>query len=365
MTQNSPIDPQTLRYQEAADWLFRLQEDSLADEQIVQWVEWCCDHPENRQAFDHLMRVWKGMETRHGGPAHVAARVVEAATGSGTASQVRTEDLRLPELRSGRSQSAIKLLRQHRWGALAATLLLALGVGFVCQTWRVPSLPAVASFASSVGQLREASLPDGSHIDLGGRSEVAINFHGRQRQIDIRDGEAFFAVRHDVTRPFVVQAGPLQIVAVGTAFDVLRSGERVTVTVQEGVVEVTAGTSADVETVPKKLRLPRGSQGVFDAANPAQSVLRSVNPQSADAWRKGRFEYVNEPLSAVIANLNRYSAEPIEFQDDRLGQLLFTGTIELHSIDEWLQALPSVFPVKVEHRPDNQITIQPRTVLSP
>lgn len=368
MNNSSPMDPQTRRYEEAAEWLFRLQEDSPPNDQIIQWVEWCCADPENRRAFEHLMPVWQAMDASHADAATAALLARERLPLQNP--HPAPLPFRTPASRRVVASKWLRsAARRHRrsLAAIAAGLLLSMGLLLP----RIPgntTLTPVASFASKIGQVRAADLPDGSHIDLGARSEVAINFQGGRRQIEVKDGEAFFKVKHDKTRPFVVEVGSLQVVAVGTAFDVLRTGDRVTVTVEEGVVEVTAGQwrdgAAGLERsdgrsdAPQTVQLPRGSQIVFDAARASNPTVRIVDPQSADAWRKGRFEYVDEPLSSVVANLNRYSAGQIVLQDERLGQLSYTGTIELHSIDEWLQALPSIFPLHVEFGADHKVTLQ-------
>jgi transmembrane sensor len=356
------MDPQTRRYYEAADWLFRLQEDSPSTEQIIQWVEWCCADPENRRAFEHLMPVWQALELVHADPAIASmlnadrSRVSAAPTPNPSPDDIASIHTEAP-----RQRNATLRRRRFAIAALAASLLVSVGLLALWRTSGTLTLAPVADFASTIGEVREANLPDGSHIDLGGRSNVAINFLGAKRQIEVRDGEAFFAVKHDRTRPFTVQAGLLQVVAVGTAFDVLRNGDRITVTVQEGVVTVTApGSHAGTYGPPQTLPIRRGSQFIFDAASPARPTMRSVDPESAESWRKGRFEYVNEPLSSVVASLNRYSTDRIALQDERLGGLSYTGTVELRSIDEWLRALPSIFPIQVEFGTDHRITLLPR-----
>jgi transmembrane sensor len=241
---------------------------------------------------------------------------------------------------------------------LAAAVILTIGIFGNWQLDRPQPLRAISQLDSVVAETREATLPDGSGLTLGARSTVAIDFKGAPRKVELREGEAFFTVKHDKARPFVVHAGGLDVVAVGTAFDVLRTGSRVAVTVQEGTVEVSIhepGGNAAIE----RLRASAGHQVVYDdAAQYIGPSLRVVDPVAATAWRQGRLEYIEEPLSSVIANLNRYSSRRITLHGVNISRLAYTGTIEARSIDEWLQALPRIFPVRVEAGPDNQISIQ-------
>ena len=77
--------------------------------------------------------------------------------------------------------------------------------------------------------------------------------------------------------------------------------------------------------------------------------------EHAAAGRRHRLEFVNEPLSAVLANVNRYSPQPIQLADPRLGALMFTGTVNTTTIDSWVGALPHVFPVQVSTFADHVV----------
>ena len=95
---------------------------------------------------------------------------------------------------------------------------------------------ALDSIITPLAMNQAAVLPDGSQVDFGARSALDVEFTGNQRHLELRTGQAFFRVKHDAHHPFVVEAGPVRVMAVGTAFDVRKTGTQVTVTVQEGTV---------------------------------------------------------------------------------------------------------------------------------
>jgi transmembrane sensor len=68
----------------------------------------------------------------------------------------------------------------------------------------------------------------------------------------------------------------------------------------------------------------------------------------AARWREGRFVYTNEPLRDVLTDIGRYTDRPIVIADAGKIDVRFTGTVSRDSIDEWLESLPSVFPVSVK-----------------
>lgn len=316
------MDEQTRRLEHASDWLVRLQEGS-SEEEIVRWVEWCEADPENRKAFERLLPLWQASEL-------VGVETLQAAA---------SNDRARPGLR-------LTWLRSQPWLSLAAVLLLMIGLGSLWWIDQPKRLQPSDNLRSLVARNQAAMLPDGSGLELGAGSSVVIDFHKTQRNVELDAGEAFFTVEHDASRPFVVHAGALQVRAVGTAFDVLRTGDRVAVTVQEGLVEVTT-EQRDGDDAPQVVRAPAGYQVVYDAAHASKATMRMVDPVMATAWKRGRLEYIEEPLSSVIANLNRYSRARVVLRGAEAATLSYTGTIEVSSIDEWLQALPRIFPVNV------------------
>jgi transmembrane sensor len=65
----------------------------------------------------------------------------------------------------------------------------------------------------------------------------------------------------------------------------------------------------------------------------------------------------------VIANLNRYSPQPVHIADTDLDKLTYTGLIRTDAIDSWLDALPKLYPLRVDTH-GNQVILsdeQPAT----
>lgn len=318
--------PEQARLETAGSWLMRLQEDSLSEAELSEWIEWCERDPQNLRAFDELHALYR-------------------------ASGEQLEAERKPLLQK----------RVPLWTALAASILVLIGAAvlfFANQQWSSDRIANNDLVRTPVAQNQPATLPDGSHLEVGGRSSVSVDFTAATRRLQLRDGEAFFAVKHDVSRPFIVEVGDLKIVAVGTAFNVRRAGTQVAVTVQEGVVEVskrteTRGASGQIEP----MRVQAGQQLVADARS-GKMQSAPVDPDVALAWRSGRLEFTGDSLYTVISSVNRYAARPITLGDPRVSELTFTGTVFYESIDAWLDSLQQVFPVVVDRsRPDEIVLL--------
>jgi len=303
----------------AADWWARLRDPGLPEQSLLQWSDWL------------------EADTRH---AEAFARVSALAESAGHMA---------PDVRTGFVERfaprATRVATRRRWPmALAAGVaIVVLGAGLFVALRPGASAGTPSRYASERAGHRDIALPDGSSIELGGATSVTARYGRDERTIDLDAGEAFFRVAH-APRPFVVNAGALRIRDLGTAFNVRRTADRVTVSVTEGRVQVSpASAQGDAGMV----ELGAGREASFDPATQAMRIL-DIDPASATSWRGHRLEFVNEPLSSVVENVNRYSARPIRLHDAALGKLTFTGTVQVDTIDSWVSALPRVFPVRVD-----------------
>lgn len=301
---------------EAAQWWARLREPEPAAQAVEQWLAWLEADPRHAQAFEQVCQLGESLQA-----ADVPTRV-------------SLQQAFVPAERS-----------RPRWLAglaVAASVLIAVLGWRMAVRHEFGDAADLQRYASDIGQNRDIRLPDGSTIQLGAASSLTAHYANGQRDIELGAGEAFFTVSHDQVHPFVVAAGPVRIEDLGTAFNVRRTGQQVTVAVTQGRVRLQA--PADKKLAG--MELVAGQQAEYDPRRGVFS-LSSVSAEHVATWRDNRLEFVNEPLSTVIANVNRYSRRPVQIADPRLGELTFTGTVKINTIDSWIGALPRVFPVQV------------------
>lgn len=328
------------RTQAASNWLITLGESDVPETMVLEWIEWCESDPRNLRVFEQMQSLWRA----------AAERLPDAQQLAG---------LRRPELSGERRRPRIPT-RFARLAIAASIATLCIVVWVAGGSSGIRSLlngaehtARIDSVQTPVATNQQAVLPDGSHVYMGARSILDVDFTGTKRRLKLRHGQAFFRVKHDAAHPFVVDAGDIRVTAVGTAFDVRRSGAEVSVTVQEGTVEVQKDGSAMAP-----VRATAGYQLVFDTAT--GEMRRSiVDPEMALAWRDGRLEFAGDTLDAVIESVNRYAPRPIVIADPALGKLTFTGTVFVDSIDASLDAMQQVFPLQVR-RSEHEITLVKR-----
>jgi transmembrane sensor len=295
------------RMQAAADWLVRLN-DAPGDEAIITaWLQWCEEDPDNLPAFKRTQTVWQAA--------------------------VPAEDTR-----------AASRLTLKPWFAVAASVVV--GVSTILWFSARHSVDlGQQSYSTPIAGRGLSVLPDGSRVELGAGSRITTQYSNATRGVTVDSGEAFFSVKKDPHRPFVVTAGDLRVIAVGTAFNVRRSGDQVVVAVEEGKVRVSDSSGSG----PDLAAIGAGEQALY-REKVRRLAVAHIKPTDAASWREGILKYEHEPLSAVAADLNRYTSRKIVISDPAIAQLPFTGTIFSTRIDDALHALTDVFPVTIiEH----------------
>jgi transmembrane sensor len=325
----------------AAEWLVRLQSTDISIEDTLAWQSWLNENPANAFAFADLEAISQALRDVPA-PAAVSAR--QLAVDRYDAS-VPIRDWNPPRVRL-------------RWMAVAASFaIFALTFAF----WKAP--PAANTFATAIGENRNVALSDGSTIALSADTQIEVALSEKERNVELTKGEALFMVAKDATRPFKVHAGDATIVAVGTAFNVERDSDRAVVSVTEGRVVVEPAThflpvSVLHEFKPKLRSVPlvAGQQTTAGSAG-IEEPTKMEDP--ATGWQVGHLAFRLQPLRYVLEDVNRYARKPIVLENDNVGALVITGTVERENIPGWIKSLERAFDLQVTEDAD-QIILRAR-----
>ena len=234
----------------------------------------------------------------------------------------------------------------HKLAAAIVPLMMLVGIGLLVYRDIEPMRPAESApmlLRTAAAERRIVTLPDGSTITLGPQSAVRVQLGADARRLQLDRGEAMFEVAHDPSRPFTVAAGSGEVRAVGTAFNIRLLESRVVVTVIEGTVSVTAGRSAAGATgrrgVVQMARAGEqlsyaatGMTSVMPAGRVSQHAISAARPVQADdyaSWARGYLRFQGEPLTRVVAEVNRYSPRRIRLLDPELGQTPIYGVLHV------------------------------------
>jgi transmembrane sensor len=330
-------DARLNRLEQASEWLLRMDNPARTEEDVNEWLRWCDEDAENLVAFEAFQTDWRDLD---------ALKVDVDAEQS-----VRTATLE-PET----PHRSVSRIRRRRWLvplAVAACLTLVALAFILLLDQRGSSTPRQQVAATETN--RAATLPDGSRVMLSAQTSLNVDFNGSKRNLELSAGEAYFKVKHDRQHPFIVHAGDISVTAVGTAFDVRREPDGVTVTVEEGTVEI-AGNVFAKQGLPATWRAEAGYQLKYSSQG-RTAMITNVDTSNALKWRGGELAYVWEPLGAVIEDLNRYSEHKVIIQDPAIAELRFTGTVFTASLADWVQAVEQVYPVRAERSGNGDIVL--------
>ena len=315
---------------EAAEWLVRLNESTASPAEFEEWQRWLGADASHARAFQALESTWRlSAQAAIAHHSRVPVEVAHYRPEEPVAAWVRRHHFRR------RRRTAVA-------AAAAFAFLAIMGAWWSRQ-------PAVIETATA--EQRVVWLPDRSRVTVGPRTRLSYRYATATRALTLDEGQAFFEVTKDAQRPFVVETRRGRIIAVGTAFSVDAMPDRLNVTVAEGTVRIeNAGLArASGSTVAgAAIMVSAGRRYVSATDGASVTPLPSTAPDVS--WRDGRLAFYGDPLSAVIADLNRYAPDRIELAEHDLGELQYTGTVFPENVNDWLNSLPNIFPVRIERR---------------
>jgi transmembrane sensor len=333
----------------AADWLVRLQSTELSLEETLAWQAWIHENPANAEAFARLEEISQALGDL---PAPAALPMALLERDRYDAS-VPIGDWK-SRLADGKRRRAPRLWA--RLGVAAALALFALVFAF----WETPA--DTKAFETEIGENRSVTLGDGSIIELGGDTRIAVALSKKVRAIELIRGEALFKVAKDSARPFKVRAGDATIIAVGTEFNVERDSDRAVVSVTEGqvVVKPIVGLlPVLLNEFKPKLRSVHVDAGQQTTAGRAGVEEPTKMEDPATGWQIGHLAFRLQPLRYVLEDVNRYAHKPIVLETESMGSLVITGTVERENIRGWVKSLEHAFDLQATEEAD-QIILRAR-----
>jgi transmembrane sensor len=106
----------------------------------------------------------------------------------------------------------------------------------------------IADYATRVGETRNFTLADGTHIWLNTETAVDIEFSENERRIILKAGEVLIVTAQDTAqRPFIVQTQEGTARPIGTRFSVRQGAGQSQLAVYEGAVELSTREQSQSE----------------------------------------------------------------------------------------------------------------------
>lgn len=186
-------------------------------------------------------------------------------------------------------------------------------------------------------------------IALGGQDQLVMNGDTRlelagfdRRKIRLERGQVLLRLRDKGQDKIELVSGDLQLIDIGTVFEVARDGRATRVLVSEGAVMADPDGAA--------LKLAAGQR--LDTEDGA-AVLQAApgDTASVGSFERGQLAYLDEPIANVVADLRRSTGIAIS-TSSAVGMQRFSGTLSVSEIKRDPRSLGPLLGVSVERTGD-------------
>jgi ferric-dicitrate binding protein FerR (iron transport regulator) len=255
------------------------------------------------------------------------------------------------------------------WFKIAATLAVPLVCAAFYYILQTPSAmnnifsredtrtSAIEERTNPRGQKSVLQLADGTKVWLNADSRLsyAKDFTGKdQREVHL-EGEAFFDVAHDASKPFLVHAAGITVKVLGTSFNVKSYGDDATVETTLVHGKVSINKEGDNPT-DGNLVLEPNQKAIYRKETKTLSI-EHVMAERSSSWRYDQLIFDEAPFADVIVRLERWYDVKIHVQEGDNLQCLLTADLGKESLEEVLNLLVVSQQIKYIQK-GNEVFIQ-------
>lgn len=328
--------------EEAAAWFTLMREGEPTAAQNSEFAHWLAKSPVHVTEYLGVAQAWKAVLGADG-LERLSRHELLAGLRAATPDNVTTLHRSLSPSIARTGSSAVTRKRLHSAVAAAAALLVLTTIWFVLN-------PDRNEYRTARGEQRSVVLADGSVVQLNTLTKMVVHFDAGFRRIELPEGEAFFRVARDASRPFEVETPFARVRAVGTEFNVYNQKESTRVDVVEGRVQI-----ASFKSPAESLAL--GPREAADVSVKGQMLSRvpasgDASGGGATAWIQRRIVLDDTPLQVAVDEFNRYNRLQMQVNDASLASLRISGVFSAddpHALMSYLKMTQDVEIVMQEH----------------
>lgn len=254
-----------------------------------------------------------------------------------------------------KKQFYIKGIQYIKYAAIALILLSlsSLTTFYLVKQPQPTSAVAYNTLYTPAGQRAQLTLQDGTTVWLNANSTLIYpsQFTGKQRRVQVQ-GEAFFKVAKDTSKPFIVTSNEVEMEVLGTQFNVKNYPQEqfAQTSLLEGSVRVYCPRSKTKGVILKPQQQVTVSKG--------KMVVSQIRSNAAFLWRDGIYAFENEPLEEILKKLELYYDVEIQVKNPSILNGSYTGKFrQRDSLDDIFRVLQQINRFKVEKSEDNSVLI--------
>lgn len=202
--------------------------------------------------------------------------------------------------------------------------------------------PVMIEKFSPMGQISKVFLPDGSLVWLNADSKLqyASNYGMLTRTVSLT-GEAYFEVKNDVTKPFLVKSGNVAITATGTSFNVNTyfDNSNIEIVLDEGELIIENLFSSLIPGMPLKTTLVPGNKAIYSLRESVFQVVDIHDSFDYTCWKDGILSFQHADFETVINSLERWYGVEFTWNGEPDSGWNYTGDFNNEYLESVLKAL--------------------------
>jgi len=188
-------------------------------------------------------------------------------------------------------------------------------------------------------------LADGTRVFLNAMSsfKYPVKFSGKNREVEL-SGEAYFEVKKDAGRPFIVKTTAINIEVLGTSFNLsaYENTEKIITTLVEGSVKLNSHIKNG-----SRLLVPE-EQAIFDLKS-GLTEIKKVDVKLYTAWKDGNFIFYDTRLEEIMTTLTRWYNANVFYANASVKNLRFSGNLNRYdNINQLLDIIKSTGKINIE-----------------
>ena len=235
---------------------------------------------------------------------------------------------------------------------IAAVVAITLGGSyFYYQSSLEKELMAMQTITVPAGQRINITLVDGTNVWLNARTSLSYPVKlGKNNREVVLDGEAYFDVTKDKSKPFIVQTDNYNVEVLGTQFDVnaySETGEFET-TLMSGSVKVASASDST-----QKITLKPNNKVYLQDGKLHVTAVDDYNPYR---WKEGLICFKNETFTSIMKDFEKYYGLTIQVKNKNVFKYVYTGKFrQTDGIDYALRVLQKDIKFTYQRDDENQI----------
>ena len=292
---------------------------------------WLSEKLENRKVFEEFEKVWK--KAKDAKP--VEKVDVNAAWQRFENAITNKEENEIPT-------GKVIGLFSRKVSRIAAVIILLIATGLTFYLYNRLSNPEI-HLATTATEIKVIELPDGTKVTLNGNSTFDYRKKlGKQKRKVHLEGEAYFEVARDETRPFIIKTNETSVTVLGTKFNVNThyKNESVEVVVNSGKV------AFETRKGNHQVILEKGDRGEY--SKKGKTIVKSANEDpNFLAWKTKNLIFENRTLEYIVSTLNHVYNVNIQIKNSEISNCRMTAIFNNQPLDEVLEVITLALDLEI------------------